>query len=165
MRMQQASAGYLAACALVVACGGAPSSTTPAAGSMSDDDEIFAVVIFHDLEQASLASGEGVCVGARGATSDGSALLAAVRSRYPTAVPDGQCSGGGPDGSHVVVTATHSNAVRIDVGPIEWAQEQGKATIASGGAYRAGGVHEVEYTLEKHGSKWQITATKPKIMT
>lgn len=132
---------------------------------MSDDDEIFAVVAFHELDQASLASGEGVCIGARGATSDGTALLATIRSRYPTAVADGQCSGGGPDGSHVVVTATKAKAVRIDIGPIEWAQEQGKATILSGGAYRAGGVHEVEYTLEKHGSKWQITATKPKIQT
>ncbi len=155
----------LGAFALVVACGGASSSTATPSGGMSDDDEIFAVVIFHELEQASLASGEAVCVGARGATSDGTALLAAVRSRYPTAVPDGQCSGGGPDGSHVVVTATRAKAVRIDIGPIEWAQEQGKATIVSGGAYRTGGVHEVEYTLEKHGSTWQITATKPKIMT
>jgi len=156
----------LGACALVVvACGGASSSTNTPAGSMSDDDQIFAAVIFHELDQASLASGEGVCIGARGATSDGTALLAAVRSRYPTAVPDGQCSGGGPDGSHVIVTATHAKAVRIDIGPIEWPQEQGKATIMSGGAYRAGGVHEVEYTLEKHGSKWHITATKPKIMT
>ncbi len=155
----------LGACALLaVACGGAPSSATPG-GGMSDDDEIFAVVIFHDLEQASLASGEGVCVGARGATSDGSALLAAIRSRYPTAVPDGQCSGGGPDGSHVVVITTGAKAVRIDIGPIEWAQEQGKASIVSGGVYRAGGVREVEYTLEKHGSKWQITATKTKIQT
>jgi len=152
--------------ALVVACGGggAASSATPA-GSMTDDDEIFAAVIFHELDGASLASGEAVCISARGSTNDGTALLAAVRSRYPTAVPDGQCFGGGPDGSHVVVTATHAKAVRIDVGPIEWAQEMGKATIASGGAYRAGGVHEVEYTLEKHGTKWQITATKPKIMT
>ncbi len=150
--------------ALAVACGGAPSSATPA-GAMSDDDEIFEVVTFHELEQASLASGEAVCVGARGATSDGTALLAAIRSRYPTAVPDGQCSGGGPDGSHVVVTATRAKAVRIDVGPIEWAQEAGKARIVSGGAYRSGGVREVEYTLEKHGSKWQITATKPKIQT
>ncbi len=132
---------------------------------MSDDDEVFAVVVFHELEQASLASGEGVCVGARGATSDGTALIAAIRSRYPTAVPDGLCSGGGPDGSHVVVTATRAKAVRIDIGPIEWAQEQGKATIVSGGPYRAGGVREVEYTLEKHGSKWQITATKTKIQT
>ncbi len=155
----------LSAWALVVACGGAPSSATPAGGAMSDDDQIFEVVILHELEHASLASGEGVCVGARGATSDGTALLAAVRSRYPTAVPDGQCSGGGPDGSHVVVTATRAKAVRIDVGPIEWAQEEGKATIRSGGAYRAGGVHEVEYTLEKRGSKWQITATKPKNTT
>jgi len=155
----------LCACALV-ACGGSSSSTSNApTGGMTDDDEIFAVVIFHELEGASLASGEGVCIGARGAVNDGTALLAAVRSRYPTAVPDGQCSGGGPDGSHVVVNATKAKAVRIDIGPIEWAQEQGKATIASGGAYRAGGVHEVEYTLEKHGSKWQITATKPKIMT
>ena len=80
-------------------------------------------------------------------------------------MPDGQCSGGGPDGSHVIVSATHGKAVRIDVGPIQWAQEMGKATIVSGGAYRAGGVREVEYTLEKHGSKWQITATKPKIQT
>ncbi|HEY2366582.1 MAG TPA: hypothetical protein VGH87_09360 [Polyangiaceae bacterium] len=156
----------LSACALAIACGGASSSpTNTPAGGMSDDDQIFAAVVFHELEQASLASGEGVCVGARGATNDGTALLAAIRSRYPTAVPDGECSGGGPDGSHVVVTATHAKAVRIDIGPIEWAQEQGKATIASGGAYRAGGVREVEYTLEKHGSKWQITATKPKITT
>jgi hypothetical protein len=155
----------LGACALLVACGGASSSSTTPAGAMTDDDQIFEVVIFHELDQASLASGEGVCVGARGATNDGTALLAAVRSRYPTAVPDGQCSGGGPDGSHVVVTATHAKAVRIDVGPIEWAHEEGKATIASGGPYRAGGVREVEYTLEKHGSKWQITATKPKIQT
>jgi hypothetical protein len=159
------SAIVIGACALVLACGGASSSPATPASAMSDDDQIFAVVIFHELDQASLASGEGVCIGARGATSDGAALLAAVRSRYPTAVPDGECAGGGPDGSHVVVTATKAKAVRIDIGPIEWAQEQGKATIASGGAYRAGGVHEVEYTLEKHGSKWQITATKPKIQT
>ena len=157
----------LGALALALACGGGASSSTTAtpAGGMSDDDEIFAVVIFHELDGASLASGEGVCIGARGATSDGTALLATIRSRYPTAVPDGDCSGGGPDGSHVVVNATKAKAVRIDIGPIEWAQEQGKATIASGGAYRAGGVHEVEYTLEKHGSKWKITATKQKIMT
>ncbi len=153
----------LGACALFFACGGAPSSTTPA-NALSDDDEIFALVIFHDLEQASLASGEAVCVAARGATSDGTALLATVRSRYPTAVPDGQCSGGGPDGP-VVVSATHGKAVRIDIGPIEWAQEQGKASIVSGGAYRGGGVREVEYALEKHGSKWKITATKTKIQT
>ena len=155
----------LGAFALVVACGGATNSSATPAGAMSDDDEIFAAVILHDLDSASLASGEAVCVGARGATSDGAALLAAIRSRYPTAVPDGQCSGGGPDGSRVVVTATHANAVRVDVGPIEWPQEQGKATIVSGGAYRSGGVHEVEYTLEKHGSKWQITATKTKTVT
>jgi hypothetical protein len=155
----------LGVCVLVVACGSTPSSATPSAGAMSDDDEIFAVTIFHELEQASLAPGEAVCVGARGATSDGTALLAAVRSRYPTAVPDGQCSGGGPDGSPVVVTATHGKAVRIDIGPIEWPQEQGKARIVSGGPYRGGGVREVEYTLEKHGSKWQITGTKTKIQT
>ena len=156
----------LGAIALLVACGSSSSSTaTTPSGGMSDDDEIFAVVIFHELDGASLASGEGVCIGARGATSDGTALLAAVRSRFPTAVRDGECSGGGPDGSHVIVNATKAKAVRIDVGPIEWPQEQGKATIVSGGPYRAGGVHEVEYTLEKHGSKWQITATKPKIQT
>jgi hypothetical protein len=150
----------------MMACGGASSTTsTPTSSSMTDDDQIFEVVILHELDQASLASGEAACIGARGATSDGTALLAAVRSRFPTAVRDGECSGGGPDGSHVVVTATKAKAVRIDVGPIEWAHEEGKATIMSGGPYRAGGVHEVEYTLEKHGSKWQITATKPKMQT
>src|SRR5947209_2862511 len=70
----------LAALALLVACGGTTSSAATPAGAMSDDDQIFAVV-FHELEHASLASGEGVCVGARGATSDGTALLEAVRSR------------------------------------------------------------------------------------
>ncbi len=40
-----------------------------------------------------------------------------------------------------------------------------ESPTSSGGPYRAGGVREVEYTLEKHGSKWQITETKPKIMT
>src|SRR5215467_11995643 len=98
----------LGVCALVVACGGGGGGATSAtpAGTLTDDDEIFSVVIFHELDGASLASGEGVCVSARGAVNDGTALLAAIRSRYPTAVPDGQCSGGGPDGSHVIVTAT-----------------------------------------------------------
>lgn len=147
---------------VLVACGGARSATTPVA-AMSDDDQVFEVVVFHDLENASLASGEAVCVGTRGATSDGSALLAAIRSRYPTAVPDGACSGGGPDGP-VVVTATHGKAVRIDIGPIEWGAE-GAARIGSGGAYRGGGIREVEYTLAKHGSKWEITTTKLKSQT
>ena len=147
---------------VMAACGGAHDPAMPdnrgGSTALSKDDAVFEAVILHDLGATKLAPDEAVCVATRGATTDGAALLAAIQSRYPTAVRDSACRGGGPDGP-VVLAASGLHAVRIDIGPITWVGDI--ASIASGGAYRGGGVREVEYIVEHVGSAWQVTSEKP----
>ena len=145
---------------LLAACGAAaePPKNQAHATGLDKDDAVFEAVVVHDLGAAQLAAGEAVCLATRGATTDGTALLAAIQAHYPTAVKDGECGGGGPAGP-VVLTATGGKAVRIDIGPIEW-NPDGTARIASGGAYRGGGVREVEYTVTHASAGWTVTAEK-----
>ena len=153
--------------ALVAAsCSSGTSPSSPATAptsSLSDEDAVFEAVLLHDLATTTVGSGEAVCLAIRGAKTDGRALLAAIKARYPTAVPDTECAGGG-FASPVTLRATGGRAVRLDIGPIEWGPD-GAAKIASGGAYRGGGVREVDYRVENHGGSWQVTSEKLRVQT
>jgi len=128
------------------------------AAPSKDVDGVLLAAMLHDLASAKLDAKEAVCDAARGATGDGSALLAALQKKYPSAISDKDCEGGGPDGSSVKVKKTGGKGVRLDVGPVEWHGD--KASVISGGAYRAGGVREVEYTIEKVDGAWKVTSEK-----
>ena len=144
----------LLACA-VSAC--TPAASAPSAG-LSKDDAVFEAVFLHELEADKPRQDEIVCLAVRGQTSDGSALVAAIQSHYPTAVRDSECSGGGPTGP---VTSHGRPAVRFDIGPIEW-RDDGTARVKGGGAHRGGmTADEREYGVAKTGSGWTITDQKP----
>jgi hypothetical protein len=90
---------------------------------------------------------------------DFAAVLAAVRAKYPKAVANDECSGGGPSGP--VVLNAGGNAVRLDIGPISWPDES-TAKITGGGAHAGGPTaHEREYTVVKDGAGWKVTDEKP----
>src|SRR5215217_8081659 len=67
---------------LLLGCGGTTRGTTP---GLSKDDAVFEAVFLHEIAGASVAADETVCLAIRGSTNDGSALLAAIKSRHPTA--------------------------------------------------------------------------------
>lgn len=144
---------------VVAACGnGAPGPTTPTAG-LSKDDAVFEAVLLHEMTAAAPGADEAVCVAVRGAENDGEALLAAIRARYPAAVANRECSGGGPDGD-VTLTATGGKAVRFDVGPITWDGDD-RARIEGGGGHRGGATaREVEYTVVKDGRGWKVAGER-----
>ncbi len=115
-------------------------------------------VFLHELSTDASHDDEIVCLAVRGQTSDGSALLAAIQARHPTAVRNSECEGGGPSGP---VTSHGRRAVRYDIGPVEW-RDDGTARVKGGGAHRGGmSVNEREYTVVKAGSGWKITDQKP----
>ncbi len=144
----------LIAC-VAFACTPAASASTP---GLSKDDAVFEAVFLHELAVDKPQQDEVVCLAVRGQTSDGSALLAAIQARYPNAVRNSECSGGGPSGP---VTSHGRAAVRFDIGPIEW-RDDGTARVKGGGGHRGGmTVDEREYGLVKAGSGWKITDEKP----
>lgn len=114
-------------------------------------------VFLYEIGVDKPADDEVVCLAVRGQTSDGSALLAAIQARHPTAVRNNECDGGGPSGP---VTSHGRRAVRFDIGPVEW-REDGTARVKGGGAHRGGmSVNEREYTVVQAGSGWKITDQK-----
>ena len=140
---------------LVAACGAAGQKGT--VSGLSKEDAVFEAVVLHDMTEGKVAKDEAICLVTRGATSDGTALRAALAAKHPVVVADGECTGGGPDGSSV--TRNGGKAVRIDIGPVKWVSDT-VATIESGGAYRMGGVREVEYRVEKTADGWKVVGEK-----
>lgn len=161
----------------VVACGGSsartpmtppddrpPATSSPAAPTMSNDAAVFEAVLLHEIAASPPVGDEGVCLALRGATAEiETAVLAAIKRKYPTTVPNSECAGGGPTGP-VTLSATGGKAVRFDVGPITWVTET-SAKIDGGGGHRGGGAREVHYIVEKTPDGWKVTSEKPGIMT
>jgi hypothetical protein len=143
-----------------VACGGA-GLNSPATG-LSKDDAVLEAVLLHEIGKTSVGAGEAVCVTTRGA-SDQPAVVAAIHARVPAAVPDRECSGGGPTGP-VTHTATGGKAVRFDVGPVKWLDET-NARVNGGGGHRGGGAIEIEYAVVKTGDGWKVTGEKTLLQT
>lgn len=142
---------------ILAACGGATRGTTP---GLSKDDAVFEAVFLHEIAGAQVAGDETICLAVRGQDSDGTALLAAIRARYPRAVSNAECSGGGPDGP-VIHTATGGKAVRFDIGPITWRDDH-TAGIDGGGGHRGGAtVAERHYTVEHKDGAWKVTGEAP----
>jgi hypothetical protein len=155
-----------------VACGGSNLKTPPPglandAGqnqsppALAKDDAVLEAVLLHEIGKASVAN-EVVCVTTRGAT-DATAVVAAIHARVPAAVPDRECSGGGPVGP-VTHTATGGKAVRFDVGPVKWLDET-NARVNGGGGHRGGGAIEIEYAVVKTGDGWKVTSEKTLLQT
>lgn len=141
---------------ILVACGGTTKGTTP---GLSKDDAVFEAVFLHEIGAASVSADETICLALRGSTNDGSDLLAAIRARHPTAVLNAECSGGGPSGP--VLNASGGKAVRFDIGPITWVDDN-TATIDGGGGHRGGAtVSERRYTVVKDGGGWKVAGEKP----
>jgi hypothetical protein len=127
--------------------------------TMSKNDEVLVTVYLHELDAAKLDASTNVCLVVRGEVTDFAAVLAAVRRRYPKAVPDAECSGGGPSGP--VVLNAGGDAVRLDIGPITWTDDS-TAKITGGGPHSGGmQVNEREYTVVKDGDAWKVTGEKP----
>jgi hypothetical protein len=142
---------------LIAACGSSgstnppPSSVPPAA--LTKDDAVLEAVALHELKAAPPAADEAVCVAIRGGTTDGTALLAAIRTRYPTAVANSECTGGGMD---PVTLIAGGKALRIDIGPVTWSGDV--AGCGGGGVHRGGGsAREVKYIVEKSGGGYKVT--------
>jgi hypothetical protein len=143
----------------LVACGsGTPPTTVPQDG-MSKNDAVLATVYLHELRTAGIDASTNVCLTVRGEVTDFAAVLGAVRGSYPNAVPDAECSGGGPSGP--VVLNAGGAAVRLDIGPITWVDDA-TAKITGGGPH-AGGmtVSERQYTVVKDGGGWKVAGEKP----
>lgn len=117
---------------------------------------VLRTVALHELKATDVE--KPVCLALRGGSEQANAtVLAAVRSKYPRAVPDSECSGGGPDGSSV--RAPGGLGVRIDIGPVAVIGADG-ASCNGGGAYVSGGAREIRYTLARNGGSWSITDEK-----
>lgn len=125
---------------------------------MSKTDAVLVTVYLHELHEAKLDANTNVCLAVRGAVTDFAAVLGAVRRTFPQAVPDAECSGGGPSGP---VVLNGANAVRLDIGPVTW-MDDATAKINGGGAHAGGPtVSEREYTVVKDGGGWKVTGEKP----
>jgi hypothetical protein len=142
---------------LVMACGAAP--RTGSTAGMSRNDSVLATVYLHELAVAKLGAGTNVCLVVRGPVTDFARVLAAVQHRYPKAVADAACSGGGPSGP--VVLEAGGAAVRLDIGPITWVDDA--TAMINGGGPHSGGmmVHERRYTVIKVGAGWKVTGERP----
>jgi hypothetical protein len=142
-----------------IACGAGSSPTATESSVLSKNDAVLAAVYLHELEQARLDASTNVCLAVRGDVADFSAVLGAVRASFPRAVPDAECSGGGPTGPVVLIAG--GNAVRLDIGPITWVDEA-TAKITGGGPH-AGGMttSERDYTVALDGDEWKVTGEKP----
>lgn len=126
---------------------------------MSKNDAVLATVYLHELDAAKLDAATNVCLTVRGEVTDFEAVLGAVRQRYPKAVPDAACSGGGPSGP--VVLNAGGAAVRLDIGPVTWVSAT-TAKITGGGPHAGGAtVSEREYTVVADGDGWKVTGEKP----
>jgi hypothetical protein len=135
---------------------------SPSGTPLSKEDAVFEAVFLFELARANLGKDEAACLTTRGSTTDGSDLLATIQARYPTAIANKECEGGGPSGP-VKVTATGGAAARFDIGPVEWKDDE-HATVTSGGAHRGGGAHETILELTKSGGSWKVTGEKPGMM-
>ena len=144
---------------LVIACGSAaPPTDMPKTPGMSKTDAVLVTVYLHELHAAKLDASTHVCLAVRGEVTDFAAVLGAVRRSYANAVPDAECSGGGPTGP--VVLNAGGNAVRLDIGPITWVDDA-TAKITGGGPHAGGAtVSEREYTVVKDGDGWKIAGEK-----
>lgn len=144
----------------LIACGGTPKTvpdTPPSA--MSNNDAVLLTVFLHELAAASITPDTGVCLAIRGEVDDFASVLAGVQAKYPKAVANSECSGGGPSGP--VVLNAGGSAVRLDIGPISW-PDANTAKITGGGAHAGGPTaDEREYTVVKDGSGWKVTDEKP----
>jgi hypothetical protein len=141
---------------ILVACGGTTKGTTP---GLSKDDAVLEAVFLHEIAQAAVSDDETICLTTRGSTNDGTALLAAIKARHGNAVLDAECSGGGPSGP--VVNSAGGKAVRFDIGPVTWIDDD-NATCDGGGGHRGGATaHEVKYSLKREGGGWKVTGEKP----
>lgn len=141
----------------VMACGS--TSQVPSTSALSKNDAVLVTVYLHELQAAKLDATTNVCLVVRGEVTDLAAVVGAVRRSYPRAVPDAECSGGGPTGP--VVLKAGGNAVRLDIGPITWV-DAATGKITGGGAHAGGGsVSEREYTVVKDGEGWKVTGDTP----
>lgn len=117
--------------------------------------DVLTTVARHELKGTDAQ--KSVCIATRGA--DNAVIVAALKPAFPNAVPDAECSGGGPDGSSV--TGPAGPGVRIDIGPVTViGADANQATCNGGGAYVSGGAREIQYSLERTGSTWAITGEK-----
>jgi hypothetical protein len=148
-----------AALLFMIACGAGGSSTGTSKDALSKNDSVLAAVFLHELAQAKLETSTNVCLAIRGEVTDMAAVLRAVRAQFPKAVPDAECSGGGPAGP--VVLNAGGSAVRLDIGPITWVDDA-TAKIGGGGPH-AGGMttSEREYTVVRDGDTWKVIGEKP----
>lgn len=133
----------------------------PSTPGLSRDDAVLEAVFLYELAESPPVGDEGVCLTVRGGLSD--ALFAAIKQRYPTAVQNVECKGGGPTG-RVKLVATDGDAVRFDIGPVTWDSDH-RARCTGGGGHRGGGAREVEYTVEPAGGGWKVVAAKVMLMT
>ena len=139
---------------LIAACGSsAPTTDVPKPSALTKDDAVLEAVAIHELKAGPPAADEAVCVAIRGGTTDGVALLAAIRARYPTTVANTECAGGGPD---PVTLIKGGKALRIDIGPVTWMGDI--ASCNGGGVHRGGGsAREVKYIVEKSADGYKVT--------
>lgn len=81
-----------------------------------------------------------------------------LRSRYPNAVPDAECRGGGPSGP--VELSAGGAAVRLDIGPVTCIDDV-TASVPGGGPHSGGTTaSERVYTVAKDGDGWRVTGEK-----
>src|SRR5690349_10197533 len=140
----------------LIACGGTPKTVPDKPRStLSNNDAVLLTVFLHELAADEITPDTGVCLAIRGTVDDFASVLAAVKAKYPKAVADSECSGGGPSGP--VVLNAGGSAVRLDIGPVSWPDES-TAKITGGGAHAGGPTaSEREYTLVKDGDGWKVT--------
>lgn len=142
----------------ITACGTSASNTSPPqevppASGLTKDDAVLEAVAQHELNASPPAVDEAVCVAIRGATTDGTHLLAAIRARYPTAVANTECTGGGHD---PVTLIKGGKALRIDIGPVNWTGDI--ASCNGGGVHRGGGsARELKYIVERSAEGYKVT--------
>jgi hypothetical protein len=151
---------YLASLLLALAACGGPqtgSGSKPTSG-LSKDEAVLEAVFLHEIAADTPAAGETICLTVRGGLTE--PVLAAIQKRHPTAVDDKECSGGGMDSR--VTKIGGGDAVRFDIGPVEWIGDE--ARCKGGGGHRQGGAHEVEYTVKLTDGAWKITGEKPGLM-
>jgi hypothetical protein len=149
--------------ALAAACGGGgtPPTTTPTGAALSKGDAVIVAVLVHEIETYDARATSSLCITTRGA-DDTEAIFATIAARYPTAVKDSECSGGGPTGP--VRDGAGNSAARFDVGPAAFLDDK-TATCGGGGPHTGGGARDLQYRLERSGDSWKVVDEKVMMMT
>lgn len=147
---------WISAVLVVAACGGGktiPSKDESERAMHVSTMKVLTAVALHELKEVDAQ--KPVCLATRGVTAE--EILPSIKAKYPNAVVDTECSGGGPDGSSV--TSPKGPGVRIDIGPATLMGAD-SASCNGGGAYVSGGAREIQYIVENHGGEWAVTHEK-----